>query len=47
MGGSTVKNTSSAAESGSFGVKGKPGFWARSEAEFQNILDAAMAQHFN
>ena len=36
-----------AAESGSFGVKGKPGFWARSEAEFQNILDSAMAQHFN
>lgn len=36
-----------AAESGSFGVKGKSGFWARSEAEFQNILDSAMAQHFN
>lgn len=36
-----------AAESGSFGVKGKPGFWARSEAEFQNILDSSMAQHFN
>ena len=36
-----------AAESGSFGVKGKSGFWVRSEAEFQNILDSAMAQHFN
>lgn len=36
-----------AAEGGTSGVKGKSGFWARSEAEFQNILDSAMAQHFN
>lgn len=36
-----------AAEGGTSGVKGKSGFWARSEAEFQNILDSSMAQHFN
>lgn len=36
-----------AAESGSYHTLGKSGFWKRSESEFQNILDSAMAHHFS
>lgn len=36
-----------AAESGSFGVKGKPGFWKKSEAEIQQIFEAAMSKRFS
>lgn len=28
-------------------ILGKPGFWARSESQFQQILDDAIGAHFN
>lgn len=36
-----------AAENHTSHILGKPGFWQRSEAQFQNLLDSAMAKHFN
>ena len=36
----------SAAESGSSGILGTPGFWKRSEEQFQNILDSTMGSFF-
>lgn len=37
----------SAAEKGKARIKGKPGFWSRSEQTFQKTLDDAMRQFFN
>lgn len=35
-----------AAESGGYGILGKPGFWQRSEASFQQTLDTSMRKYF-
>ena len=35
-----------AAESGSSGVKGKPGFWQQTETNIKDALEAAMAKRF-
>lgn len=43
----SMSATLPAAEAGDYGILGKPGFWQRSEGEFQDILDSAMAQHFS
>lgn len=36
-----------AAEVGADGILGRPGFWERSEAEFQGILDSTIGSYFN
>lgn len=33
-------------EAGTAGVVGTPGYWAKSEAKFQSILDASMGAYF-
>ncbi|WP_373219168.1 hypothetical protein [Ruminococcus sp. 5_1_39BFAA] len=35
------------AESGGYGILGKPGFWQKSEADIEEVLNSVMSKYFN